>query len=78
MNSKNIVFLFEKNRNVPDTVGGCDCGGGGLEAEAAVSPKLLAVMGVVQWFILVFVLLRALTFFFVNVLSADPRRGTAR
>jgi len=62
-----------------DTVGGCDCGGGGpeAEAEAAVSPKLLAGMGVGRCFILVFVLLRPLTFFFVNVLAADPRPGTA-
>ena len=46
MNSKNVVFLFETNRNVPDTGGGCDCGGGGPEVEAAVSPNLLAGMGV--------------------------------
>jgi len=29
-----------------DTGGGCDCGGGGPEVEAAVSPNLLAGMGV--------------------------------
>jgi len=75
------LWLFrpnEINHDTPtDTVGGCDCGGGGPEAETAVSFKLLAGMGVGRWFILVFVLLRALTFFFVNVLAANPRPGTA-